>query len=93
MPDLELVKTSKGRHAHLRLEGNVTALCGSNAPFELGGEDLPLCATCQWVQERQKAGLVGQGDKTFDEVVLPQKPYSWGLLEYIAWKRRDLGME
>ena len=94
MPDLVRVKTIKGRHAHLRLEGNVSALCGSNAPFEPGGEDLPLCATCQRVQERQKAGLVGQGDKTFDEVV-PLVPLWKGAIgwDYIAYKRRDLGME
>ena len=90
MPDLVRVKTPQGRHAHLRLEGNVSALCGSNAPFEPGGEDLPLCANCERRKERVRVGAVGQGDKTFDEVVLPQKPYSWEILEYVKWKRRDL---
>ena len=63
MPDLVRVKTPQGRHAHLRLEGNVSALCGSNAPFEPGGDDLPLCANCERRKERVRVGAVGQGTR------------------------------
>ena len=96
---LEQVCTEKGKHTHKRRLGGTLAICYARGPFwvvsdaEAKERRLTPCANCERRKERVRVGAVGQGDKNFDEVVLPQKPYSWGLLEYIAWKRRDLGRD